>query len=393
MILGSWMVRVLEWRARWFSDPVDRLQFLRRNVSVHPQSPGRSRRVGQYMPALAITTGLAVAAVGLFSTSTRHVKAAASLRGSARGKIPANLPSIDGLAAEPAGRVWLVKSTKQFDLYSNGLRIENQYSAETAQRRYLAFRRAGRQAGTGVWRVEPTGIVFHTTESHIAPFEEGQNQTLQRAGEGLLEYANRGRAYHFIIDRFGRVFRVVRESDYANNAGNSVWADDAWIYINLNQSFFGVAFEAQSSSSNSSLPVTDAQVHAGRILTEMLRARYGILAANCVTHAQVSVNPGNLRAGYHVDWAANLPFGQLGLADNYRQALPSLTLFGFEAGAELTEKGGPELDRAIGASEAQVENDAAAQGMPVQLYRKTLQRKYRDAMRALRGNAAHQEYN
>jgi len=390
MVLRSMVVRALEWRARWFSDPVDRLQFLRRNVTAPTKSPRRGRRLVEPMPALVITLGVVGAAVGLFSTSTRRVTAAASPSVAARTK-PTAGPMVMRAAAEPLSHVWLVKNTPQFDLYSNGLRIENQYTAATALRHYLAFARS--RAGNADWRTEPMGIVFHTTESHIAPFEEDQNQILQRAGEGLLEYVNRSRAYHFVIDRFGRVFRVVRESDYANHAGNSVWADDSWIYINLNQSFFGVAFEAQSASSETSLPLTAAQVHSGRILTEMLRARYAIIAANCVTHAQVSVNPGNLRAGYHVDWAANLPFGELGLADNYQRALPSVTLFGFQADAALIEKGGASLARGIDTAEAQVQRDAILRGQPVETYRKTLQKRYRDAIRALRGNAAPQEYN
>ena len=390
MILRSVAVRALEWRARWFSDPVDRLQFLQRNVSAPRNSRRRWRRVLEQMPALVITLGLAVVVVGLFSTSARHVTAAAGPVVVARAKRTAN-PTVMRATAEPLTNVWLVKNTPQFDLYSNGLRIENQFTAATEPRRYLAFARS--RTGTSNWLTDPMGIVFHTTESHIAPFEEDQNQVLQRAGEGLLEYVNRTRAYHFVIDRFGRVFRVVRESDYANHAGNSVWADDSWVYINLNQSFFGVAFEAQSASAETSLPVTAAQVHAGRILTEMLRARYAIIAANCITHAQVSVNPGNLRAGYHVDWAANLPFGELGLADNYQRPLPSVTMFGFQADAALIEKGGASLVRGIDTSEAQVHRDAILLGQPVEAYRKTLQKRYRDAIRALRGNAAPQEYN
>jgi len=346
----------------------------------------------EHMPAFAITLGLALPAASLFAIFTRHVTvAASSATGSRTARLP-DAPRAPGLA-EVVGHVWLVKNTQQFDLYSNGLRIENQYAAATEARRYLAFARTGHSSGTGEWRSEPSGIVFHTTESHIAPFEEDQNQMLQRAGEGLLEYVNRSRAYHFVIDRFGRVFRVVRESDYANHAGNSVWADESWIYINLNQSFFGVAFEAQSASEESRAPVNSAQVHAGRILTEMLRALYAIPAANCVAHAQVSVNPGNWRAGFHVDWAANLPFSELGLADNYQEALPSVTLFGFQPDATLMSKGGSSLARGIESAEAQVLRDATARGMPVELYRKTLQKKYRDAIRALRGTAAHEEYN
>ncbi len=395
MFTRSVLVRALEWRARRLSDPVDRLQFLRRNAKVS-QQPAKRDRV-KYIPVLTVIVGFTLAAIVLFSTSVHHVTAAASSTVAMRAKFTPG-PALAPAMVEPPGNVWLVKNTSQFDLYSNGLRIENQYATATAPRRYLAFARTGARSGMAEWRSEPSGIVFHTTESHIAPFEEDQNQTLQRAGEGLLEFVNRARAYHFVIDRFGRVFRVVRESDYANHAGNSIWADEIWIYVNLNQSFLGVAFEAQSASPETGLPVTAAQVHAGRILTDMLRRRYGIPAANCVAHAQVSVNPGNLRAGYHVDWAANLPFSALGLGDNYQRALPSIALFGFQPDDTLITKGGSSLARGIETAEQQVQRDAAAQGLPVELYRKALQKRYRDAIRALRGNGArqsttNQEYN
>ena len=235
---------------------------------------------------------------------------------------------------------------------------------------------------SGEWRSDPAGIVFHTTESHLAPFEEDQNRALRRDGEGLLEYVSRRRSYHFVIDRFGRVFRIVRESDYANHAGNSVWADGRWIYVNLNQSFFGVAFEAQSHP-DGALPVNPAQIHAGRILVEMLRARYAIPPDNCVAHAQVSVNPGNGRAGYHVDWAANLPFADLGLGNNYAEAMPSLALFGFEPDAALVAAGAS-LQAGIESAEELVRAEAVAWKMPIERYRRVLQQRYRDAEAAQR---------
>jgi hypothetical protein len=294
----------------------------------------------------------------------------------------------------PAGQVWLVQTTPQFDLYSNGLRIEEQYSTSTAPRRYVAFPSAhsGPMAAGAEWRSEPAGIVYHTTESHWAPFIEKQNQSLRRAGEGLLEYVSRRRSYHFVIDRFGRVFRIVRESDYANHAGNSVWADQMWIYINLNQSFFGVAFEARSRSGLEPA-VNAAQVYAGRILTEMLRARYDIPNSNCVTHAQVSVNPANYGVGYHLDWAANLPFAQLGLTDNYKLPLASVKLFGFEADAARIDDSPSSMAQGLEAAVAEVRRDAAAESLPVERYREKLRKRYRDAIRALRGKGAYQEYN
>ena len=62
---------------------------------------------------------------------------------------------------------------------------------------------------------------------------------LKRIGKEVLTFVQQNRSYHFVIDRFGQVFRIVYESDIANHAGNSVWADDSGIYVNLNSSFLG----------------------------------------------------------------------------------------------------------------------------------------------------------
>ncbi len=68
------------------------------------------------------------------------------------------------------------------------------------------------------------------------------------------------------------------------------------MYLNLNESFIGVAFEASSQTDQPDhLPVNEPQLHAAKILTEMLRDKYNLPAENCVTHAQVSVNPDNMR--------------------------------------------------------------------------------------------------
>src|SRR5262249_42811478 len=157
-----------------------------------------------------------------------------------------------------------------------------------------------------------------------APFEAARNHDLKGIGESLLGYVRNHRAYHFVVDRFGRVHRIVLESDSASHAGYSVWADSNSIYVNLNHSFLGVAIETQSDGANSAVWLNDAQVHATRILTEALRAKYGIAAENCVTHAQVSVNPDNMQAGYHTDFGGTFPFQKVGLPDNYGYPLPSI---------------------------------------------------------------------
>jgi len=353
--------RVVGWRAGWISDPVERLQFLQR-ARASPKRPAL------IWSLIIITLGLAGACTALVQPVWKHSSSseprfAATLH---LGQKPESTP----------GRVWLVEANDRFELYSNGLQVQDQFVTSTQPRAYLAFLRDRIDAHASKLRFDPAGIVFHTTESHMAPFEEGQNGTLRRAGEGMLEYVRRNHSYHFVIDRFGRVFRIVRESDYANHAGHSVWADQTWIYLNLNQSFFGVAFEAQSRPEEPGLPVNPAQVHAARILVEMLRARYKIAASNCVAHAQVSVNPANQRAGYHTDWAVNLPFHDLGLSNNYQRPLPSVMLFGFRADPLLASTGG-------GAAEDLLRQQAAARGMPLGRYRELLQTRYRDAMASL----------
>lgn len=394
MLMRGALVRALEWRARCFSDPADRLQFLRHKLGTPRAKKSRRTRsiLSTPLPLIAIVAIL-TAIIWSWISSKRVAIANASASGSSPRVL--SLPAASALPA-PAGHIWMVQSTPQFDLYSNGLRIENQYATSTAPRRYQAFAIGSDPSHSNVeWRTEPAGIVYHTTESNLAPFTEDENQALRRAGEGLLEYVQRRHSYHFVIDRFGRVFRVVRETDYANHAGNSIWADRTWIYINLNQSFFGVAFEASSKSSISSAdePVNGAQVYAARILTDMLRARYGLVPSNCVTHAQVSVSPVNRAVGYHRDWAANLPFSQLGLADNYKLPVASVTLFGFEPDAGLTGAGPVSIAEGLAASDLEITKQAAAQNLPVGRYRQQLQKRYRDAIRALRGNAPNQEYN
>jgi len=360
--------RVLEWRAMLVTDPVERLQFLQRARA----SPVRKNRRSAL---LIVTLAFAAASAAFVEPVWRHSALP-------RSRFTATLHL--GQKSETApGHVWLVESNERFELYSNGLQVQNQFVTGTQARAYRAFARDGLDTYASKLRFDPAGIVFHTTESHMAPFEEDQNGTLRRAGEGMLEFVRRNHAYHFVIDRFGRVFRIVRESDYANHAGHSVWADQNWIYLNLNQSFFGVAFEAKSRPEDHGLPVNAAQVHAARILIEMLRARYKIAAANCVAHAQVSVNPSNHCAGYHTDWAANLPFHDLGLSDNYQRPLPSVLLFGFTSDALLAGAEGDALRPALTVAEDLLRHEAAARGMPLARYREILQTKYKDAMASL----------
>lgn len=203
---------------------------------------------------------------------------------------------------------------------------------------------------------------------------------MNELGHNLLEVIRQKRAYHYVIDRFGRVFAVVGEPDAANHAGYSIWADAEGTYINLNDSFMGVAFEGQTGEAKQ---ITPAQIRAAKVLTEMLRSRYGIAAANCVTHAQVSVNPRNMLMGEHTDWAANFPFEALGLPDNYAIPPASFFIYGFDYDAAFLRA---TQGRWAGLTLAreQLERQAAAENLAVPRYRALLQHRYKDLAAALK---------
>jgi hypothetical protein len=166
----------------------------------------------------------------------------------------------------------------------------------------------------------------------------------------------------------------VSESDAVDHAGPDIWRDDDWLYLNLNESFLGVSFETRTEPGQEDPTVSPAQIHSAAMLTEMLRGRYGIPAGNCVTHAQVSVNPENMRVGFHTDWASSFPFAQLGLPDNYARPLPSMTVCGFEYDATFMEWAGTRLYAGVELAEYELARDAAASGVTVGELRKRLRK-------------------
>ncbi len=214
----------------------------------------------------------------------------------------------------------------------------------------------------------------------IAPFEEDQNRRLRELGRNVLDVIRKERAYHYLIDRFGRVFAAVAESDAANHAGNSVWGGADGIYVNHNDSFLAVAFEAQTGAREQ---VTSSQIASAKLLTEVLRSRYAIAAENCVTHAQVSVNPMNMKIGEHTDWASDFPFAAVGLPDNYANALASISAFGFEYDPVFVRATGGTW-KGIETAQAHLAQQAAAARVPLVQFRAQLRHRYQEIASALK---------
>ena len=342
------------------ADPVERLRFLRGQAAVRARRRQFARRWLLLFALVSITVATLVPKASPLRSQARVVS------------VPIPVPQITDTRAVP--NVWLVEKTADSETWSNGLRIDNHFLVTTHARSYLAFPVDG---SSPVRLTVPTGIVFHTTESLQAPFEESENQTLKKIGESLLEYVRRREAYNFVVDRFGRVFRVVPEEQAANHAGYSAWADANSFYINLNNSFLGVSFEAASPAG-----LAPAQVSSARVLIEMLRYRFDIPESNCVTHAQVSVNSSNMLAGLHVDWSAGFPFEAVGLTDNYSVPSPLVWRLGFDYDAHFRGKAGEPLRAAIDDAEAIVAAKATSAGVSRAAYKERLRQRYREMLSA-----------
>ena len=250
--------------------------------------------------------------------------------------VPTLAPSPpDTLAADPeaplAARgiapaaIWLVEKGAGFEQYSNGLRIDTTRATSGTPREFHLFGPAG-MAPEKLTR--PIGILFHTSESDVWPLEASFNASLKGSSDNLIRYVRRNKLYHYVIDRFGRVYRVVSEDAKANHAGHSIWEHDGKIVLNLNHAFLGVSFETRWEGGRA-LPITRAQFSAGRDLADHLRQKYAIDPGMCVSHGLTSVNPKKHLIGHHVDWARGFPFEAFGLPDQYQRPAPSVALFGF----------------------------------------------------------------
>lgn len=374
------MPRILvEWRAGRIDDPVVRLRYLRRKMSPHCTSaPARSVWSKCKWKAAAPLPLLACFFIpGFQASGPRH-------------QLPP--PAPQAAAVDVFTDVWLVDKTGELETYSNGLRIDDHYAVSNDPRvPYPVFRSAGTEAAPPELRTQPAGIVYHTTESDQASFEPDQNKRLKRIGKEVLAFVKQNHCYHFLIDRFGRVFRVVQESDIAYHAGNSVWAGPGAIYVNLNSSFLGIAFETQTQPGEEQPSANPAQIRAARVLTEMLRGKYHIPQSNCVTHAQVSVNPSNMLVGYHTDWAGNFPFLEVGLKDNYTAPPASIYAFGFDYDPAFVHATGARLWQGLAVAEDQLRAQAAAQGLTVPQYRSILRKQYKQLIATLKAGSAAKE--
>jgi hypothetical protein len=243
-------------------------------------------------------------------------------------KAIADIGSEGGL---PLDKVWLVEKNDNFEEYSNGARILKDFEVAGAERKYYRFDldKIANQTGDFELQSKPVGIIYHLTESDLLPFSNQYNASLVHNSQSLMEYTRAHKLYNYIIDRFGRIYRIVRDEGVANHAGNSIWSDGRSLYVNLNSSFLGISFEGKMEAGKGPDGITEAQIYAARVLTAVLRSKYQISDANCTTHGLVSTNPTSRLLGHHTDWVANFPFEAVGLTNKYETEMYAISKFGF----------------------------------------------------------------
>ncbi|MFN0112750.1 MAG: N-acetylmuramoyl-L-alanine amidase [Blastocatellia bacterium] len=278
------------------------------------------------------------------------------------------------LAGYQAENVWLVERANDHERYSNGCRIQTIYEVENHPRAYYLIPR-GSDAGSGELRHNPIGIVYHTNEGDMAQFSSANNDSILKNSKGAVGYIRDIKAYNYLIDRFGEIYRVVRDDHAAHHAGHSIWADSKYEYVGLNESFLGVCFESKFST-NGTLQenLTEAQITAGRALTNVLRSKYNIDDANCTTHGLVSVNPDKMLIAFHHDWVRNFPFEAMGLSDKYKVAPPNMLDYGFTYDEDILDK----LNRTLWPGAISAEDDFNKRAEKQRANVDVLRRKLRD---------------
>jgi hypothetical protein len=293
--------------------------------------------------------------------------------GSNGGEAVAAIASGAGLTLD---KIWLAEKTDGYEFYSNGARVLTEFETEGSKRNFYRFElEALAETSTQAEIMSsPVGIVYHVSESDLLPFADNYNSSLKTLSRELLEYSRQHKLYNYVIDRFGRTYRIVRDEFAASHAGNSVWSDGHSVYVNLSASFVGICFEGRGAAMGAE-GINEAQIYAARVLTAVLRSNYGIDDVNCVTHGLVSVNPSNRLMGYHTDWVSEFPFEALGLSNKYQNELVAISRLGFAYDqAYVAAAGGkwPGLEKA----DAALREEAAKDSVSVEKERQSLSRAF-----------------
>lgn len=288
-------------------------------------------------------------------------------------KVAQYLPGFD------PDKVWLVKEDKSVELYSNGARILREHEADNHSRNYYLYTKEDPlQPSNLPVQHDIVGILYHTTESELVEFNADNNQGLLQHTLGLLGWVQKKKSYNYVIDRIGQIHRVIRDNQAADHAGHSIWNDEKYTYVSLNESFLGVAFETKGES------LTEAQVVAGRQLTAILRSKYNIRDVNCTTHGLVSFSPNNMMIGYHHDWAHNFPFEAMSISDKYPVPPTHVSAYGCSWEEDIVVKMGGRLWAGVTLAETEFQQRARQAKLKPDELRRRMKERYSEQLEMTR---------
>lgn len=288
-------------------------------------------------------------------------------------------------------KVWLVKKDSGAEFFSNGGRILTEFETENHPRNYYLYAKDDPLKNLDLPpQNRIVGILYHTTEGEMVDFKPDNNGDLQRRSHWLMAYASKEKKYNYVIDRFGQIYRTVRDDHAGIHAGHSIWSDDKHTYVGLNESFLGIAFETNTPA-DAIAQLTEAQIVAGRQLTAILRSQYNIQDANCTTHGLVSIAPAAMLIGHHHDWARNFQFEAMGVSDKYATPPAAVALYGCGWGDDIVTKLGGSLWAGVSLAEQEFKRRAERAALKPEELRKRMKDRYSEqinSMRQLRDSSA-----
>jgi N-acetylmuramoyl-L-alanine amidase len=248
-----------------------------------------------------------------------------------------SFPGVVGGKEKP----WLFGKEGEYEKWSNGCNISTKYETDNHPRAYYAIPRGSGTDGNQFSEKSDqiVGILYHTPENPMFDMNPDNTKRIQNSSRDLIEDVRRYKKYNYLINRIGDIYRIVRDDQTANHAGDSLWADAKNYYVILNESFLGVCFESKYDGASSLDQIlTEAQIISGRRLTDVLRAKYNIDDANCTTHGLVAVAPEEMLIARHHDWVHFFPFEAMGLSNKYKVQPPTITDYGFTYNDEVLAK-------------------------------------------------------
>ena len=311
---------------------------------------------------------------------------------------PAPSPYIDKL-------IWMVEKTDTSEFYSNRLEIDTTTATENVPRGYYLFPRGQDNfLETGVFTNQIKGILYHASESDVFAYRPEMTQSIREYSRLLVRYLKKRKAYHYFIDRFGKIYRLVKEDQAAFHSGNSIWADAQFLYLDLNHAFIGICFEGKDfeDADPAAMPkdgegqpkivpmekssINEAQLISGKELTDWLRVKYKIAQGNCIPHGLASVNPYDQLIGHHLDLSHGFPFDFFEISNKYDESIPAITEFGFTYDNYFVEIFQGNIWPGIDLSERMLRMRAGAKHMPLESYRRQLNEKFKQVFGWLRNH-------